>query len=139
MSFSENNQNTQIVQVTFSTVSDGITRSTASQFVRFFTVGSLQSRDHPKSFSYNIINYKNPKFFGGNNEYTGEGIAYLQGYCDATAFDISGGSTVFANDESIYATSSTLTTGIVSISSPEKIVVEKANFKNNYILTLRES
>lgn len=139
MSFSENNQNTQIVQVTFSTVSDGLTRSTTSQFARFLTVGSLQSRDHPKSFSYNVVNYKNPKFFGGNNEYTGEGIAYLQGYCDATAFDISGGSTVFANDESIYATSSTLTTGIVSISSPEKIVVEKANFKNNYILTLRES
>lgn len=139
MSFSENNQNTQIVQVTFSTVSDGLTRSTTSQFARFLTVGSLQSRDHPKSFSYNVVNYKNPKFFGGNNEYSGEGIAYLQGYCDATAFDISGGSTVFANDESIHATSSTLTTGIVSISSPEKIVVEKAKFKNNYILTLRES
>ena len=139
MSFSGNNQNTQIVQVTFSNVSSGLTRSTISKFVRFFTVGGgLQTKDQPKSFSQTGFLSFSPEIMGGDNAYSDNGTAFLYKDCTATILDISGGSTVFTNKESDNNfTSSTLPTGMVYISAKDQLFRVSDNFKNNYILTRR--
>lgn len=139
MSFSGNNQNTQIVQVTFSNVSSGLTRSTISKFVRFFTVGGgLQTRDQPKSFSQTGFLSFSPEIMGGDNAYSDNGTAFLNEDCTATIFDISGGSSVYTNKESENEfTSSTLPTGMIYISAKDQLFRVSDNFKNNYILTRR--
>jgi hypothetical protein len=134
LSFSDDNQHTQIVQVTFSTDWSGVTRSTTSEFERFFTANDgLQTREQPMSYDYSGANYSGNTIIGGDNAYEQSGYVILPKDCHLTIVDTSGGSHLYDNTQDDNV-SSRIPKGMLYVSAVSKMYRIKENEKNKYLL-----
>jgi len=154
MSFGQDNQNTQIINATFSTVEnltkklnstlsitiEDVTRSTTSEFLRIFSLnGGLITREQPRSYNYSGLETSG-KIAGGDNAYSDSGTAFLNGNCKFTISDTSGGSTEYTNNISdSEVASSTLPDEAFYISANSLLYLQRANGNNNYLLTSRSN
>jgi hypothetical protein len=140
MSFDQNNKITQIVNATLSTISEQLTRSTTSNFLRLLELeGGLQEVTYPKSYAGSYAGIYG-KAFGGDNAYEDEGTVVLYGDCTATLYDADGGSTEYANQSLVNAnTTSTLPTGMLSFSVSEKFIRYPETGKNHFLITSRKA
>ena len=134
ISFSDDNQHTQIVQVTFSTDWSGVTRSTTSEFERFLTANDgLQTREQPMSYDYSGANYSGNTIIGGDNAYEQSGYVILPKDCHLTIVDTSGGSHLYDNTQDDNV-SSRIPKGMLYVSAVSRMYRIKENFKNKYLL-----
>jgi hypothetical protein len=134
LSFSDDNQHTQIVQVTFSTDWSGVTRSTTSEFERFLTANDgLQTREQPMSYDYSGANYSGNTIIGGDNAYDQSGHVILPKDCHLTIVDTAGDSHFYDNTQDDNV-SSHIPKGMLYVSAVKRIYRIKANFKNKYLL-----